>query len=204
MRKTLLAAVASAGVGGLFIPIGAQAAGVVSGTVPGPDTSFSTVFEFLNEVGSTLDITSLTVDGSFATPQPLVWDMVFDLWAPPGATVTTAGEDSFVLTFDFGLNWNPGEMFRFAVDPDTPGDSNYGATVFELRGTRVTFGFSDASSRVYEFVDDPARGAGLVLAAIGAPIPEPVTWAMMIMGLGAVGAAMRRTRADRLANGLTA
>lgn len=200
MRKTLLAAVASVGVGGLFIPLGAQAAGVVSGSVAGPDTGFSTVFQFLNELSSTLDITSLTVDGNFATPSPLVWDDVFDEWAPPGATVTTSGEDTFVLSFGF-TGWNPGEMFRFAVDPDTAGDSNFGARVFDLLGTRVTFNYSDASSQVYEFVDDPNQGAGLVLAAIGAPVPEPVTWAMMIMGLGAVGAAMRRTRADRLAGG---
>jgi hypothetical protein len=35
---------------------------------------------------------------------------------------------------------------------------------------------------------------GVVATAHVAPVPEPATWAMMLVGFGVVGAAMRRTR----------
>ena len=41
-------------------------------------------------------------------------------------------------------------------------------------------------------------GGNLAFAPSVSPIPEPATWAMMIIGFGAVGVAMRRRRKDQV------
>ncbi|MBO9715169.1 PEPxxWA-CTERM sorting domain-containing protein [Sphingomonas sp.] len=49
----------------------------------------------------------------------------------------------------------------------------------------------------------PSRDAGFV-SYVSLNVPEPGTWGMMILGLGAVGGAMRRGRAAGRGNGLAA
>ena len=195
MKKYLLALATGAV---LAAPISAQAAAAVLGSVAGPDNAFTVSLSFLNDSTSTLDITSLTLDGGSATPVALVWDALATA-NPAGASVSVAGLDTSVVTFTFGGDgWNPGESFGlYGVDPDAVGDPSYGATVFSLLGTTVTFGFSDNSSAVYSFVDDPADGAGLRLNTVSA-VPEPATWAMMIAGFGMVGSMVRRRRGATL------
>ena len=51
---------------------------------------------------------------------------------------------------------------------------------------RVTISYGTAG--LYAFIDDFRLGAP---AATGA-VPEPATWAMMLVGFGAVGGALRR------------
>ncbi len=196
MKKMMLALAVGAA---LTAPASAQAASVISGSVAGPDDGFSISMSFLNDLSSTLNITSLTIDGGTATPVPLVWDSA-SYTGPAGATVGLSGVDTSVLTFIFGGDgWNPGESFSvFGVDPDAVDDPAYGATVLSLVGTKVTFGFSDSSSKVYSFVDDAADGAGLKLS-LSSAVPEPATWAMMIAGFGMIGAMVRRRRAAALA-----
>lgn len=173
----------------------ALAAAVITGTVPGPDSGFSIALVFTNEPSSTLDITSLTVDISTATPEELIWDgnPLSTSGTASGALVNVAGADTGAYTFSFN-GWNPGEDFRFTGDPDTPGNAAFGATVFNLLGSTITFGFSDGSSQVYAFVDDPAPQAGLTLGPVGGVVPEPGVWALMIAGFGLVGASLRRRR----------
>ena len=196
MKKMMLALAACAA---LSAPVSAQAASVISGAVAGPDSEFSISMSFLNDLSSTLNITTLSLDGGTATPVPLVWDTA-SYSGPAGATVSMTGVDTSLLTFIFGGDgWNPGESFSvFGVDPDAVDNPVYGATVLSLLGTKVTFGFSDSSSKVYSFVDDAANGAGLKLSLTSA-VPEPATWAMMIAGFGMIGAMVRRRRAAALA-----
>lgn len=197
MRNRVLAFAAAAALS-LSAPLAANAAGVVSGSVPGPDDGFSIQFAFLNDLSSTLDIISLAVDMSTATPQGLIFDGgPIGTSGPAGATFNVAGGGTSTLTFSFLADgWNPGEAFSFSADPDTVDNPAFGATVFDLLGTSVTFGFSDGSSQTFAYVDDPARGAGLVLqAGGGGVVPEPSTWAMMILGFGLAGAAMRSRKA---------
>ena len=196
MKKMMLTLAACAA---LSAPVSAQAASVISGSLAGPDTSFAIDMSFLNDLSSTLNITSLIIDGGTATPVPLVWDSV-SYNSPAGATVSMTGVDTSVLTFLFGGDgWNPGESFSlYGVDPDAVDNPAYGATVLSLLGTKVTFGFSDSSSKVYSFVDDPADGAGLKLNVASA-VPEPAAWAMMIAGFGMIGAMIRRRRAALVA-----
>jgi PEP-CTERM motif len=193
MRNRVLALAAAAAAIGLSVPLTAQAAGLVSGAVPGPDDAFSIGFVFENDLASTLDIISLAVDMSTATPQGLIFDGgPLSSSGPAGATFNVVGGGTSTLTFSFLADgWNPGESFSFTVDPDTANNPGFGATVFDLLGTKVVFGFSDGSSQSYAFVDDPARDAGLVLQAA---VPEPSTWAMMILGFGLAGAAMRNRK----------
>ncbi len=72
---------------------------------------------------------------------------------------------------------------RSSVSPDNPHDEAI-ATVDPL------FTIGGGYARLDHFV-------GLPGAAIGgtSPVPEPASWALMILGLGAIGAASRRRRA---------
>ncbi|OJY69548.1 MAG: hypothetical protein BGP16_07190 [Sphingobium sp. 66-54] len=49
------------------------------------------------------------------------------------------------------------------------------------------FGFNDSGSADGDFDD-------YVIRITSSPVPEPATWAMMVLGLGLVGAGMRRRR----------
>jgi hypothetical protein len=49
--------------------------------------------------------------------------------------------------------------------------------------------------------EDTPRGAITVAApTVGSPVPEPATWAMMMAGLGAIGASMRRRQRSRVSS----
>lgn len=72
-------------------------------------------------------------------------------------------------------------------------DANSGANGDQEWGRRVYYGFND---KVTSITMTSTGGNSFEfdgLAASGA-VPEPATWAMMIMGFGAAGAAMRRRR----------
>ena len=76
------------------------------------------------------------------------------------------------------------------------GDQFSGLTngVFTIFGTDI-LGFSLASSRNSFEIDNFAVAGGLN-PLTGGGVPEPATWAMMILGFGTVGALMRRKRAQ--------
>lgn len=59
---------------------------------------------------------------------------------------------------------------------------------FTATGSTATLAFSGAQS---------TDNAGLFLDAVSVTVPEPATWAMLILGMGAVGGAMRRKTARR-------
>lgn len=94
-----------------------------------------------------------------------------------GSTTTFGRSDSFgrVLTTEFGTNG--------LVQGETSATYIFrtNATSFNTNGT---FGIIDGSTI-----------SGLTYQPTGlAAIPEPATWAMMIIGFGAIGGAMRRSR----------
>lgn len=97
---------------------------------------------------------------------------------PSGSTTTFARAlAGNVLTVDLGLNGLTG----------TQNSATYifrtNATQFDTLGT---FGIIDGSTL-----------QGLTFRPIGAPVPEPATWAMMLLGFGAIGFSIRRTKAVR-------
>lgn len=63
-------------------------------------------------------------------------------------------------------------------------------------GGSIAFAWTDSFSLV-AFSEGTLIGSGKSYATFAAPVPEPASWAMMIAGLGLVGATMRR-RAGRV------
>jgi len=101
------------------------------------------------------------------------------------------------FAFDFGTDAFQGTMDGGATSTATPGVSAVAWTYTILSGTgrflgaSGTFqgeGLTDARTR-------PAQVSVSFLGSINAPaVPEPATWAMMILGFGGIGMAMRRAR----------
>ena len=58
---------------------------------------------------------------------------------------------------------------------------------------RVTINYG-SGTELYTFIDDFRLGT-----ANNGAVPEPSTWAMMLMGFGAIGVALRRRRSTNLA-----
>ena len=68
----------------------------------------------------------------------------------------------------------------------------YGQTLGSYESATIYFGFDDQRVHPDDNHDDFIVRARFT--AFPGPIPEPGTWAMMIVGFGAVGAALRRNR----------
>jgi hypothetical protein len=66
--------------------------------------------------------------------------------------------------------------------------ATYSASFTLANPTNVSFFIYD------DFVSDNAGGVSLSLAQTTGAVPEPATWAMMILGFGVVGGALRRRR----------
>lgn len=82
------------------------------------------------------------------------------------------------------------EGFRFSFSDIAGNDPFSTRSLFFTAGQAgsLTFNFGSLSAdNVGPIVDN-------VVLEIGAPVPEPATWAMMIFGFGLVGGAMRRNR----------
>ena len=73
---------------------------------------------------------------------------------------------------------------------------------YQLLGTSFTGSFTDAGTLQLFFWDENnADNSGTITAHITtaerSAVPEPATWAMMLLGFGGIGAAMRRQRSSR-------
>ena len=74
---------------------------------------------------------------------------------------------------------------------------------FGMSDYSLFFIADNAGAASFSFQDGGNDNVGIVIdnvsLDIGAPVPEPSTWAMMILGFGVVGAASRRRRTARVA-----
>jgi hypothetical protein len=208
-KKLLLAAIAS--VGTLAFGGAAAAASVVSGAYTLDDSQFGTqtgvhsdgaqntpsnlLNAHVNQEGSSVTFTSndmiqwtsgqgeAILQGAPSFDDLLVtfahgWDKVtFNL------NDSTAAQSTFSLLVNGGAAsfTNPGNCTFCVVNDNGQGKF----TVTGPNITTLSFTFDPAIETGRQFrVDLPATGV----------IPEPATWAMMIIGFGGVGAMMRRRR----------
>ena len=117
-------------------------------------------------------------------------------------------------TYNFGLDSsfdNFLAIYLGSFDPTAPlsnilvadDDSNgLNATISTslLAGTSyfaIVTGFSNTDSGAFTLTANSREGSTF-LASTGDGVPEPATWAMMLLGFGAVGFAMRRQRPSQL------
>jgi hypothetical protein len=171
----------------------ASAAALVSGSVTGPDNGTTIVINIANDASSTVTIKSIRFDGTTANAFPLIWDGVGPSSGPNSfAQLVFVDEDTPVLTVEFISSFDPGESFSMGPMDVDGGPTPVDVMVSQLLGVEVLFTFSDNSTALYEFIDDPAPGKGLVLGLPTAAIPEPGT--LPLAGIALAGLVLARRR----------
>jgi len=122
----------------------------------------------------------------------------FDKVTSTGATSTFTfanGTNAFGGTFDLGIA-NFGSGVKFILDNTTYAGAikNYPTGFFGLISdttfTSITLGSATTGQEIYKLTN-------LVVGQSDIPgaVPEPATWALMILGFGAVAGALRQRRA---------
>ena len=119
-----------------------------------------------------------------------------------------AAIDSLPGDFQFDGDW--GALAGNTILTLTNGNQlNFGETMFGLTiigahfgnvagdaGNVSVFWLFDFGTEGADFVtlDDPTGWSNATLYTTGSGVPEPTTWGMMLLGFGAAGTAMRRSR----------
>ena len=119
-----------------------------------------------------------------------------------------AAIDSLPGDFQFDGDW--GALAGNTILSLTNGNQlNFGETMFGLTiigahfgnvagdaGNVSVFWLFDFGTEGADFVtlDDPTGWSNVTLYTTGSGVPEPATWGMMLLGFGAAGTAMRRSR----------
>jgi hypothetical protein len=109
-------------------------------------------------------------------------------WLELAIVGATGGTIEFTLTaFDAMGNAEADAFFSYMLDPNGENKFAFDATNGET--------FTNLSYNIIGGTADAIRQVRIASAEGGVPaVPEPATWAMMLMGFGAAGYAMRRRR----------
>lgn len=113
-----------------------------------------------------------------------------------GSTFLNAGTNTFTIPHDDGLELSFDQGIGIVLSQPGP-----------TAPVNTLFSFIAPSAGMYNFTmsygeccGPPARLAFTLNGApVGGAVPEPATWAMMLLGFGGIGMAMRRRRARSLA-----
>jgi hypothetical protein len=165
---------------------------------------------FTVNAGSTLSVYAV---GAFDSPgTKITTDLYAEIFdtdtgeAVPGSLVDLKGEgDQSGAAFVFKslasiLKLGPGnyQIAAWGFNSDFPDYNSFGGTTpitFDTYNGAITatgsaFSDTDGVLATTGDVGDERYGAGAFLATI----PEPASWAMMLIGMGSMGAALRRRR----------
>ena len=165
---------------------------------------------------SSITTSSLTVvsacDLSLPTPDALACAGYYSGNLLNGSAEDIANQQAAIdsLPGDFQFDGDWGALVDNTIFTLTNGNQlNFGETMFGLTIIGAHFGnvAGDADNVsvfwLFDFgieganfvtLDDPTGWSNATLYTTGSGVPEPATWAMMLLGFGAAGTAMRRSR----------
>ena len=208
IKKTLAALAAMTGA---LSMAGAAHAVVFQSTFQGatftvtPVSSTEFTFNISDPTGLSGDWSTATVLDAFAFNNNILTD-------PTAVTTLTANGTAFETggLDSSGCNTH-GAFFCFDLDPSVALASSM---TFDIKVTGTTFSFSNTNAPDLKIAwatsaesgtdtpgttdNDPAVG-NLFSQSLSVAVPEPATWALMLFGVGAIGAAMRSSRRSALA-----
>ena len=213
IKRTLFAAAAAAP---LLLALPASAATIVNGsfedhTCAGAAGSFATIFPG-NACITGWDVGPHSVDLVGAYWQAHDGIMSVDLGgnAPGSISQTFATVVGGVYTVNYWLSGNPdgGDLAKFGLISAINGTTVASSTFLGIQGSshanmnylpwQFTFTALEASTTL-TFAADTSEGAyGPVLDAVSitTAVPEPGTWAMMLLGFGLIGFGLRKRKAN--------
>ncbi|UUR06948.1 PEPxxWA-CTERM sorting domain-containing protein [Sphingomonas glaciei] len=116
--------------------------------------------------------------------------------------------DQATIALTAGGTLTSAEFNLFNAAADTSSVSiivNGVAQIFNIGNGQNFFGFSATGGDTIRSIAFDTNGSGVVdlrqvrLGGVAAAVPEPGTWALMLVGFGAVGVSMRRRRTTHIA-----
>jgi hypothetical protein len=138
-----------------------------------------TLGEFLSSGGATV------LTGSPATLASTFQNTVFEFTG----TVTATNGETFQAGHDDGLQL----MIGSTLVINAPGPTSFTATPATYTGPSGNFAFD----LVYGECCGAPADLGIALPFVSSPTPEPETYALMLVGFAAIGAAARRRKLNR-------
>lgn len=204
MKKLLLTAVLSAG-----LATAAHSQSVTNGSFeigPDPGPTFVTLTAVNNSIaGWSVDSGSIDYIGGYwpAEDGARSIDLAGNSVGSISQLITglTSGQD-YIVTFWASKNPDGGDSLRTGTisfgGVSMPFSYSDSSSLTNMMWAPYSFTFTaSGTSDLLSFAADGSAGCcyGPALDNVSvAPVPEPATWAMMLLGLGAIGFGMRRSK----------
>lgn len=115
----------------------------------------------------------------------------------PNTTITLPGVTAFSLNYGSYSNANPGTPISFTLNDGSVFSTNLPGVEATLTFLGFTSTTPITSILVYNDVAVPSPVFDVVnfqVGQLGNAVPEPASWAMLIMGFGLTGAVLRKQR----------
>jgi len=203
VRRVIISALAGIGLAGAAAP--AQAAIVVcaQGSSCVSDTTNVNLDAFTN---------AGTVTGTVGIggPQVTFTSTQGNLSTNPGAATVFTADGSLLTNLTFTIlsgfsaaefNLENGDPSSFLVTLTDSGGDTFSETLSKLNGSNI-FNILAPAGTTYTSATFTSTGGGFadlkqLRVTLATAVPEPATWAMILLGFGGIGVAMRRRRSGR-------